>query len=70
MRSRFLWFIAAIVATTSCNTKDKSTSTKKDFLTDNLDTTVSPAEDFFQYANGGWIKRNPIPPEESIVGRR
>ena len=29
---------------------------------------VSPAEDFFQYANGGWIKRNPIPPEESMWG--
>ncbi|HEY6975853.1 MAG TPA: M13 family metallopeptidase, partial [Chitinophagaceae bacterium] len=28
-------------------------------------STVNPANDFFDYANGGWIKRNPIPPEES-----
>jgi putative endopeptidase len=34
----------------------------------NMDTSVSPAEDFFQYANGGWLKNNPIPPEESRWG--
>ncbi len=31
----------------------------------NLDTTISPSKDFFMYANGGWIKKNPIPPSES-----
>ena len=28
----------------------------------NLDLQVSPCTDFFHYANGGWIARNPIPP--------
>jgi len=27
----------------------------------NLDTTIKPGDDFFLYANGGWIKKNPIP---------
>ncbi len=27
----------------------------------NLDTTVKPGDDFFRYANGGWLKKNPIP---------
>jgi len=27
----------------------------------NLDTTVSPSDNFFSYANGGWIKSNKIP---------
>ncbi len=27
-----------------------------------LDTTVSPADDFYHYANGGWQAQNPIPP--------
>src|SRR5438067_8278299 len=31
----------------------------------NLDTSVKPAEDFYLFANGGWIKNNPIPPEFS-----
>ena len=34
----------------------------------NLDTSVNPGEDFFAYANGGWIKRNPIPASESTWG--
>jgi putative endopeptidase len=28
-----------------------------------LDTNVSPAQDFYSYANGNWQKNNPIPPE-------
>ena len=39
-----------------------------DFLADSRDTTVNPAEDFFLYANGGWIRKNPIPPGESDWG--
>ncbi|MCX6276389.1 MAG: M13 family metallopeptidase [Bacteroidetes bacterium] len=29
-----------------------------------LDTTVSPAADFFTHANGGWIKAHPIPDDQ------
>jgi putative endopeptidase len=34
----------------------------------NMDTSVKPQDDFFSYANGGWIKRTEIPPEESRWG--
>jgi len=33
-----------------------------------IDSRVSPGDDFYQYANGGWIAKNPIPPEFSIWG--
>jgi putative endopeptidase len=39
---------------------------RQDFLAANIDATVSPREDFFRYANGGWLKRNPIPQDEAI----
>ena len=31
----------------------------------NMDTSVKPADDFYLFANGGWIKNNPVPPEFS-----
>jgi len=34
----------------------------------NMDQSVKPADDFFMYANGGWIKRTAIPPEYSQWG--
>ena len=51
----------------ACNTKTEKVA-KPDVLAANLDTTVNPADDFFQYANGGWLKRNPIPSDEGGWG--
>jgi putative endopeptidase len=31
----------------------------------NMDTSVKPGDDFYLFANGGWVKNNPIPPEFS-----
>jgi len=33
-----------------------------------MDTTVKPGENFYQYANGGWLENNPIPKEKSRYG--
>ncbi|HMK87939.1 MAG TPA: M13 family metallopeptidase [Steroidobacteraceae bacterium] len=33
-----------------------------------LDRSVSPGEDFFRFANGGWLKSHPIPPDRSYWG--
>lgn len=59
----------AAFAFTSCgNKKQGTTADKPDVLAANLDTTVSPGSDFFDYANGGWIKKNPIPADQSSWG--
>src|SRR5690606_19978608 len=34
----------------------------------NMDTTVSPGEDFFRFANGGWLDRAQIPADRGSWG--
>jgi putative endopeptidase len=39
------------------------------FSADLVDHTASPCDDFYQFACGGWLKANPVPPEYSVWGR-
>lgn len=34
----------------------------------NIDSTILPGDDFFRYANGNWMKNNPIPDDQSRWG--
>ncbi len=38
------------------------------FSMSNLDKTCKPCDDFYQFAMGGWMKSNPIPPEYATWG--
>ncbi|HMC87821.1 MAG TPA: M13 family metallopeptidase N-terminal domain-containing protein, partial [Chitinophagaceae bacterium] len=59
--------VTVFLLLTACNQPEKK-EVKPDFLAANIDTTINPAEDFFLYANGGWIKKTPIPESESGWG--
>ncbi len=61
------FFVAAACLLGACNNPDKPVS-KGDVLALHVDTTVKPGDDIFMFANGGWIKANPIPGEESSWG--
>lgn len=40
----------------------------KPIQTKDFDTAVRPQDDFYRYVNGGWLKRNKIPPTKSRWG--
>lgn len=64
-----VFFALFLLSLGSCKSnKTRSSGNGKDVLFVNLDTTTAPGDDFFQYANGGWIKANPIPGEQSAWG--
>lgn len=67
--NRSLMLVLAFVATvTACKDSGKKEAAKEDILKMNADTTIHPGDDFFAYANGAWIKNNPIPGDETGWG--
>ena len=47
---------------------DSMAQNKSGLRMDNLDKSVKPQEDFFQFATGGWQQRNPLPAAYSRFG--
>ena len=65
--NKILAITLACTALLACN--NNSTPAKNsDLLLANIDSMVKPGDDFFEYANGGWIKKTPIPGSESGWG--
>ena len=66
---RFGFSFLAAATIMSCNHSDPSSaSIHKMIDRTNLDTTVRPGDNFYAYANGSWMKMNPIPKTETGWG--
>ncbi|SFT27393.1 M13 family metallopeptidase [Mucilaginibacter polytrichastri] len=68
-----LWLAVPAVLTAACNTKKSQQSTeapKRTVFFDKagMDTTVKPGDNFFEYANGDWLKKTEIPASETGWG--
>lgn len=75
MRVLFFSLVIAFFLTSctdNANTKNAankdSIANKPDVLAVNMDSSVNPAQNFFLFANGGWIKKNPIPGDQGSWG--
>jgi putative endopeptidase len=68
MNKKFIGIITAASVFAACNQPLHKDGVKEDILAAHLDTTISPRDDFFAYANNGWIKNNPIPGDETAWG--
>lgn len=55
--------LGATLLTTYC-----SKMAIQDAVSKNINSAQKPQDDFFEFANGGWFKANPIPDEESGWG--
>jgi putative endopeptidase len=56
-----------MITMSACHNKSKDYA-QNDPIYKNIDTTVKPGDDFFLYANGAWLKKNPIPPAYAAWG--
>ena len=64
--------LISIVSFTSCKEESKKDLAEVEkipgIILENMDTSVSPKDDFYNYVNGNWMKTNTIPDEESRWG--
>ncbi|MDR1373305.1 MAG: M13 family metallopeptidase [Dysgonamonadaceae bacterium] len=67
MKEKFILLTTIFTMTLlSCNTDKKPTVSG--INPENLDTTAIAGDDFYQYANGGWMASHPLKPEYSRFG--
>ncbi len=64
-----IWLVVALSANLALATPPKKTAAPGKFIDPkNMDSSVKPGDDFYRYANGNWLKTNPIPASKTSWG--
>jgi putative endopeptidase len=65
----FSGFLLGLLWTGSVSAQSTDSVRQQPVLdTTSMDTSVDPCTDFYTYSCGGWMKKNPIPPDQSNWG--
>jgi len=59
---------STILLFNSCQNFDSENEKIPGIILENMDTSVDPKDDFYNYVNGNWMKTNTIPDDESRWG--
>lgn len=71
VKRMYLLFVATVALSGlySCHSGNQNMTNSENFLDLSArDTSVSPAQNFFEYANGTWLKNTEIPADQSGWG--
>lgn len=68
MKKTYFKISAILVAVTGVSFIATDLSVSKGIDLSNFDQTAKPTDDFFQFVNGNWVKKNPVPDSESKWG--
>lgn len=71
MKKIFLFTTALATIIYSCNDSNENQKSQVEFIdpiTAHIDSSISPGENFFLFANNGWFKKHPIPSSEKSNG--
>jgi len=69
-KKRFLFPVvaASVLALSSCGENKSAEKLGSGIYVNNMDTTVSPGDNFMQFVNGSWIKNTKIPSDKPSFG--
>lgn len=68
LHSKTIWLVSVLALLAS--SIPATVSAAKSPVADDMDIAIKPGDDFYRYANGGWLKANTIPDGESIYDTR